>query len=701
MMNRISTVWNVVLWLLFTGMVSLLLAAPAVALDAHYDSLFNEVKRQIKDKKHDQVRQMLEDYKFIIKDDGNLSPYDMQFNALMMETFLKNLHPEAIRINGGSLLWHATGAGLTNAMAFLLTKGADVSAMRHDETLICRAALSGNLDSIKLLELECGMAPNDPRARSAWKGACGILKRAAQSGDEKSLKYLYARVGWLVPYGRNHLAVIDNAGMCGHDKTYRYLKQRGWQNRADDVLLRAARSGKLELVRHLIVREGANPHYQGAADFTPVMTAALSGELELVRYLVEEHKVDVNARSRLGDTALLLAARSGSDRVLRYLVSVGAEVEAVSKAGGNVVEQAAASGSPAALRYAMSLLDGKVRKLPQRALCYAARHGHFELVETILNTYRPELDCCIPVSVQHSYPYEDLVGASGVIEVEESSPLIAAIASGNEQLVNFLIEWEADITFSTGEKRHLLTPARAAARRGLPRILKTLLNLDSSGEQDPLLLHQAAQNGHAECVRLLLQLGWDVNAEDPFTKLTPVQAACIRGTEAPGSVAWNYDSGCSHADCVRLLLQAGADVFFDRGRKAKSLALHAENPMFDCAGILWSSGSPLSEEEMLYPLHRAAELGSLSWVEELLPGAKSASVAESHRNPLFTVCNVGDSYLPYLEKHTPSPHRDCAAALQSKGLSIPMDDTRYLIQNGVNRRMYPFLGVEPVRGDRH
>ncbi len=375
--------------------------------------------------------------------------------------------------------------------------------------------------------------------------------------------------------------------------------------------------------------------------------------------------------------------------------------EEARKAGGNVVEQAAASGSPTALRYAMSLLDGKVRKLPQRALCYAARHGHFELVETILNTYRPELNCCIPVSVQHSYPYEDLVGASGVIEVEESSPLIAAIASGNEQLVNFLIEWEADITFSTGEKRHLLTPARAAARRGQPRILKTLLNLDSSGEQDPLLLHQAAQNGHAECVRLLLQQGWDVNAEDPFTKLTPVQAACIRGTEAPGSVAWNYDSGCSHADCVRLLLQAGADVFFDRGRKAKSLALHAENPMFDCAGILWSSGSPLSEEEMLYPLHRAAELGSLSWVEELLPGAKSASVAESHRNPLFTVCNVGDSYLPYLEKHTPSPHRDCAAALQSKGLSIPMDDTRYLIQNGVNRRMYPFLGVEPVRGARH
>lgn len=700
-MKRISTVWNGVFRLLLAGLVALLLSVPAEALDAHYEVLFNEVKRQTKGRTPDQIRLVLEDHGFILKDDGKLTPYDLQFNALMMEAFLRNLHPESVRIDGGSLLWHAAGAGLTNAMAFLVSKGADICAMRHDETLICRAALSGKLDSVKLLELELGLAPNDPRARSSWKGACGILKRAAQSGDVKCLKYLYERVGWLVPYGRNHLAVIDNAGMCGHEKTFRYLKKKGWQNRQDEVLLRAARSGKLELVRSLIGREGANPHYQGAADFTPLMTAALSGSLDLVRYLVEEHRVDVNAKSRLGDTALLLAARAGSDRVLRYLVAQGAAVEAVSKGGGNVVEQAAASGSAQTLRYAMSLINDKEKKLPQRALCYAARHGHFELVESILQTYRPSLDCSFPVSVQHVYPYADLVGASGVIEREESTPLMAAIASGNEQLVNFLIDKGADITFSTGEKRHLLTPARAAARRGQPRILKTLLNLDPAGEKDSLLLHQAAQNGHAECVRLLLQSGWEVNAEDPFTKLTPVQAACIRGTEAPDSIVWNYDSGCSHADCVRMLLQAGADVFFDRGRKAKSLALHAESPMFDCAEILWRSGSPLSEEEMLYPLHRAAELGNASWVAELLPGAKAASVAESHRNPLFTVCNVGDSYLPYLEKQTCSPHGDCANRLLRAGLSIPMDDTRYLIQNGVIPRLYFCLGVEPVRKSSH
>lgn len=644
------------------------------------------------------LQQLLERARIVIPRHENMSYLEQQYNALVTAVFLKQAGPEDVRLNGAPLVWHAAGTGLLESLQFLILENADTAVLYQGEDLICRAALAGNREVVRFLASECQQIYNNPCRRFEWKGSCGILRRAAQSGSEATLSYLYGKVGWQVPLGRNGESIIDNAGMCGHDKTIRYLLKQGCPRRFDEILLRAARSGNLNLVRMLIEKEGANPHYKGTAHFTPLMTAAQSGNLDVVCYLVETHKVNVNARSRLGDTALLLAARSGNVQMVRYLIQQQAQIKAESKGGGDIVAQAAASGNMALLRYVITLLD-EPKDAPARALCYAARHGHKELVEQIIRSFSVKVDVIQSVSVQHAFPYEDLVGESGVIEVEKTTPLMAAIASGNTSLVEFLLNHRADIQFSTGEDEELLTPMRAAVRRGQPQILRLLMDRIELQERDALLLHQAAQNGNAACVRHLIQCGWDVNAVDTHTGLSPIQAACISGMEAPGSVRWNYDTGSGHAECVRLLLQAGADVFFEKGRKAKSLALHNEVPLFDCAAILWHEGTPISNEEMIYPLHRAAEFAYTSWVRLLLPGLQGDSAADTRENPLFTVCNTADSYQPAEKPILPSPHVKCAELLhKGGGLNLTLENRRYLLSNGLLSVFHGFLPVEPTRG---
>ncbi len=608
-----------------------------------------KVRKPTTPKEMKKLREELEEKGFLIRKEELVTHFDYQYNDLMVEVYLEQREPEDVRINGASMLWYAVDKGLRHAAEYLVRRGADMRAWRHGESLIGRAALSGSKELVEYLHEECRLFLNDPRCLTSWKGAAGIVRRAAQSGNRECIDYVYPFMDELLPRSRNYFSVIDNAGMSGRREIIEYMESKGFPFRKDEILLRAAVCGDIEMIRYLEQR-GANLFYVGTAGYTPLMTAALSGNVDCVRYFIdkmgEDNKDFINLATRDGDTALLCAAASGNAAVVSCLITAGADTKATCSLSGDLIDNAAFSGNLQTLSLALSKGSGKSADA-SRALCMAARFGYLDVVQHLVNISGADVNAVCQIRVPHARPYEDLLGVSGVAEVEETTPLIAAIASGNMEVIDFLVSKQAELTKETKDKEPRLTPLRAAARRGQPDIIRMLIQARACTDLDPGALTQAAENGNLACVRLLVENGWDINAPDPYTKLTPIQAACCRGTDSPDSINWNYDSGSYHTECVSYLLRNGADVTDEFGKKAKSLALHDEVPLFDCAELLWNYGHPLDVEEMRYPLYRAHQIGNHLWVTRLTAGKNARTETDERRSPAFVHAFLTDSEIPY------------------------------------------------------
>lgn len=123
-----------------------------------------------------------------------------------------------------------------------------------------------------------------------------------------------------------------------------------------------------------------------------------------------------------------------------------------------------------------------------------------------------------------------------------------ASAEGSLELLRRLLrEDDADVNdLAVG---HFTTPLWIAAQQGHADVVRMLLmrgaSIDATDNVDrrtPLL--QAAQEGHTEVVRALLEHGADIEARNASNGATPLFVASARG----------------HAEVVKLLLDAGADV---------------------------------------------------------------------------------------------------------------------------------------------
>ena len=148
-----------------------------------------------------------------------------------------------------------------------------------------------------------------------------------------------------------------------------------------------------------------------------------------------------------------------------------------------------------AVHYSYDIVEGR---------CF----GHADIVRQL----NADVNAVCEMRIQHSYPFEDLLGTETVVEVETTTPFLAAIGSGNLKLVEEMLLRGADLNVIAGSGETMLTPLRSAARRGQPDVLKFLLSRVCLEEKDPGALNEAAQNGNLACVRILVENGWDVNA---------------------------------------------------------------------------------------------------------------------------------------------------------------------------------------------
>jgi ankyrin repeat protein/beta-lactamase regulating signal transducer with metallopeptidase domain len=325
----------------------------------------------------------------------------------------------------------------------------------------------------------------------------------------------------------------------------------------------------------------------GTARLDSGLDRGFNGDLDLDRDLDSDEdrdwEDDADDRHPVGGLSpLLRAAHDGDPAEVRRLLDAGADP--------NHTET----------------LEGRWRDVQRSALGGAARGGHLEVAELLLDRgARVELT-----------PRGD------------ASPLMIAAGHGHGELVRLLLARGADSNrIVPGDG----TPLIAAVRGGDAEIVRILLaegaepDVYVEGDESPL--YHAIESGDREMIRLLLDHGADPNAEWPGDGNPMILAAAER-----------------RDDLVELLLEAGADV--DRGVRGDGNALiqaAGRGDLRTVRSLLVAGADPnAAVEGDGSPLIQAADAGYLEIARLLVEeGADLDLVVPGDENPLIRAAGAG------------------------------------------------------------
>ncbi|XP_078470467.1 ankyrin repeat and SOCS box protein 15-like [Lampetra planeri] len=265
----------------------------------------------------------------------------------------------------------------------------------------------------------------------------------------------------------------------------------------------AVRAGSHQLAL-LLLRHGADPNLACAKRWTAVHEAARGGRSHILALLLH-HRGDPNRRDAFAVTPLAVAALHGREEALEQLIHKGGDVGARACDGESALFEAARGGSADCVTLLLRHgADANAPSMEGRLPIHsAARHGHYL--------------CVLPS------PVRSCGGVRG-----DASALAVARTHG--------------LSLSRAH--------RCARRRALKQLAEaTSPRAIAASGVSPV--HAAADGGHAECLRLLLEGGrCDVNAA------LATHAAREHGDGRRSALFFAVANG--DVVCARLLLQAGA-----------------------------------------------------------------------------------------------------------------------------------------------
>ncbi|XP_072291872.1 ankyrin repeat and SOCS box protein 15-like [Eucyclogobius newberryi] len=224
---------------------------------------------------------------------------------------------------------------------------------------------------------------------------------------------------------------------------------------------------------------------------TFLTSAVKAGLVDNVKILLK-HGASPHTTNTRNESPLLLAVRAGSRQMVSAVLNEGARVGQVCLKKWTAMHEAAMTGDARIMELLLSH-RGKVTDTDQHGvtpLGIAAEYSHAEVLEILIKH---------GADVNAQAPNGDSV-------------LYDATASGNPDCVSILLEHGAN------PNTHNLSfqlPIHKAAYEGHYLVLRTLIPLTTRralrlAGQSPV--HSAADGGHAHCLELLLQSGYDVNA---------------------------------------------------------------------------------------------------------------------------------------------------------------------------------------------